>query len=130
MRHFVAYHNEAEMGEDHDPLGVYTSKAVVKESKGQIVWLIHGKESKSPKAYYLASRFVVEQVNPCGAEEFEYEAHGKGTIFLPNSIRLNNLAWFPKLKDLTGSFGFGFTEIKDPRVIQYLEQLIAQHTLT
>lgn len=127
MRNFVACHNESEMGSDYDPLSVVTSKPVVKNTEGHIIWLIQGSGSKSPKSYFLSSRFVVETVEEYDGEDFKYRAQGRGVKFETHSIPLNDLPWFSKLKKFTGNFGLGLCEIKDPELIQSLEQLLSSH---
>src|ERR1700678_3982037 len=92
MRHFVAYHNSAEMGIDRDPLSVVTSKPLAKQIIGDRLWLIAG-VGGGPKQYQLASTFTVSDCNEIAGDRFEYRVTGQGQAFEP-PIPLSDRAWF------------------------------------
>ena len=92
MRHFVAYHNNSEMGADADSLSVVTSKPLAKQIIGDRVWLIAG-VGGGPKEYQRASTFTVGDCPAIAGDRFEYRLTGEGLVFgLP--VNLCDREWF------------------------------------
>jgi hypothetical protein len=62
LRHFIAYHNQEEMGYSCTAITEPHVKTAnpVEGLEGVKVWLIAG-EGKSPKAFFLAAMFVAEK---------------------------------------------------------------------
>lgn len=124
MRHFVQFHNPDEWkGETVDvgnPFVVSTSKSV-QRALGQRVWLLS--RTAKPKAYFVASTFVVDAVSTGSRGRFPNDVRGdQGQVLGPHA-RLDTTDWWRRLLAHTGSFLFGFTEIRDPGIIRGLERL-------
>ena len=127
MRHFVAYNNDQEWGafsaDDEDELmSWYSNKneETLRESIGQYVWMISG-SGRSPKAFYLHGFYVPDDVIPDDSGT-GFRVCGDQIYLLDPPLFVNEFAWFQKLKNLAGRFGFGFIEINDTKIIQALKR--------
>jgi hypothetical protein len=123
MRHFIAYHNRAKMGEHARPFQVYTNKSI-RDLKDSVVWIVEG-VGRSPKEYNLVSRFIVRKVECSPHAEFKTAGYGDGHEFR-KKIRLNDFDWFADLRTKMGNFGFGLHPIVDSEILRKLEELAAR----
>lgn len=125
LRYFVAYHNAEKMGyscKDIPEPRVKTKKGVL-GTEGSTVWLVAG-EGKSPKSYYLASRFTIDlaKENLYPGTDLPNQVSGTG-VLLGHSIPLNGTALLSALQRLTANFVNGFCEIRDKEAILMLKAL-------
>lgn len=125
MRHFLAYHNAQKMGYSCTAIpmpSVKTSKAV-SGLEGVTVWLVAG-EGKTPKSYYLASRFVVEECSPGKhlGTDLPNEVSGPGDLF-GIRVSLDAAPVLEQLRRASANFVNGFCELCDPSVISALKAL-------
>jgi hypothetical protein len=99
-----------------------TSKSVV-GLEGATVWLVAG-EGRSPKSYYLASRFVIEECAPDKhtGTKLPNEASGTGVLF-GTTFALNTTVLLEQLRKLSANFVNGFFELRDPATIAALKAL-------
>ena len=125
MRYFVAYHNAQKMGYSCTkiPEPRVKTRKPVQGTEGSIVWLVAG-EGKSPKSYYLASRFVIDkaQVDLYAGTDLPNQVSGPG-VLLGHSIPLTRTAILSSLQRSTANFVNGFCELRDPDVIRVLRAL-------
>ena len=120
MRHFLAYHNTAEMGADSDPLSVVTSKSLAKQIIGDRVWLIAG-VGGSPKQYQLTSTFTVSDCTEIAGDRFEFRVTGQGRLFgPPHSLERQRVVC--GLPEESANFSLGLREItSSPHIGQFVE---------
>lgn len=87
------------------------------------MWLVAG-EGKSPKSYYLASRFVIEECAPDKhlGTRLPNEVTGVGDLF-GTSISLDASPVLEQLRRASANFVNGFFELRDPVVISALKAL-------
>jgi hypothetical protein len=126
LRHFLAYHNAQKMGYSCTAIPVprvKTSKPV-SGLEGSTVWLVAG-EGKSPKSYYLASRFVVEECAPGKhlGTDLPNEVAGVGDLF-GTRISLDTSPVLEQLQRVSANFVNGFCELRDPAVVSALKALV------
>ena len=117
MRHFIAYHNAEERGFSSTSIPrprVVTRKAV-DGLAGVTVWLIAG-EGKSPKSYYLASKFIVEKVSPNAhpGADLPNEIEGSGNLYKLSIPIVDKL--LDKVRKDSNNFRNGLYEIRDPKL--------------
>lgn len=125
MRYFIGYHNEMKMGYscmDIPNPRVKTSKPI-EGLEGSTVWLIAG-EGKSPKSYYLASKFTIEE---CATGKYPgtkllNEVSGSGRL-MNKTIPMNSTLLLSQLQKLSANFVNGFCELRDASVISSLTAL-------
>lgn len=126
MRHFIAYHNAKKMGYPSTALTdphVKTGNSV-KKLEGVTVWLIAG-EGKSPKRYYLASKFtavVCEEAKFPGSK-LSNQISGGGSLFKLTKP-LNGTPLLAKIISSTANFRKGFHEIADPAIVKDLLAIV------
>lgn len=108
---------------------MFTDKSV-RYVPSQAVWLISGEGVKSPKTFYLAAVFKPNRTTTemYDHPKFKNAAYGNGYIF-GESITLNGLPWFEKLKTEQQNFRGGLFEIKDSKVIDELRNFAGVHAL-
>lgn len=126
MRHFLAYHNAQKMGYSCTAIStprVVTSKPV-SGLEGATVWLVAG-EGKTPKSYYLASRFIVDKCSPGKhwGTDLPNEVSGEGDLF-GMRISLDASPLLEQLQRASANFVSGFCELRDPSVISALKALV------
>ena len=126
MRYFIAYHNEQKTGVPCTSLAyprVRTKKAVV-GLEGSIVWLIAGVGKKSPKHYFIASRFVILkcETDKYIGEKQPNEASGTGRL-MGLTIPIDGTALLDSLRLKSANFVSGFCEIQEPSTIAALKAL-------
>ena len=121
MRHFVQYHEVADMGPYMAPeegFLVVTDKSSGL-SRGDRVWLVTGEGN--PCRYSLCCWFVVDNMEHLAVGKFHNRAIGTtGRHFTP-FIPINDMPWLSELKRKCGNFGFGLQHITSPRLISALE---------
>lgn len=124
MRHFVAYHNTAEMGADPNPLSVVTSKPLAKQIMGDRVWLIAG-VGGGPKQYQLTATFIINDCSEIAGDRFEYRVTGQGRVFEP-PIPLSDREWFADFLKSQQNFSLGLREITSSPHLGQLVELTEQ----
>jgi hypothetical protein len=95
---FAAYHNTKKMGEplaDGPPYDLFTNTGSPERFVGHRIWVIEGR-GDSPKQFFLRQRFVVNHVEPCSLDGFDFRLVGREGIDV--EIPLNDLSWFPEFK--------------------------------
>ena len=123
MRHFVAYHNNAQMGPDDDPLSVVTSKPMSARIEGDRVWLIDG-VGLGPKQYRLVSSFIATNVVQIAGDRFDHRIEGEGRTFDPPRL-LNDHDWFADFLKSQQNFSLGLREITDSPHLERLLEILA-----
>src|SRR5512146_820777 len=111
MKEFVQYH-KAENGfpvEEPGPFWIHTSKpadGVV----GSRIWLL----ARAPNsgAYYLVYWFFADQVIPTSEADRGRVAGTSGEWLRP-AVRIDQMEWFPALRDHLGNFAFGLQRVAD-----------------
>lgn len=126
MRHFIAYHNQKNMGYscvDIPEPRVQTGRGV-EGLEGVTVWLLAG-EGEKPKSYYLAAKFVAErcETNAISGSRFPHLIAGPGQLFR-KSLPLGGKPVLEEIRRESANFVRGFYETKDPAVIAGLSQLV------
>jgi len=124
MRHFIAYHNQKNMGYscvDIPEPRVQTSREV-EGLEGVTVWLVAG-EGEKPKSYYLAAKFVASrcEANAISGSRFPHLIAGLGQLF-KKSIPLAGTALLEHVRKESANFVRGFYETKEASVISGLSQ--------
>lgn len=125
MRHFIAYHNQKNMGYscvDIPEPRVQTSREV-EGLEGVTVWLVAG-EGEKPKSYYLAAKLVAFrcEANAISGSRFPHLITGPGQLF-KKSIPLGGKPLLEDIRRESANFARGFYETKDPAVIAGLCRL-------
>jgi hypothetical protein len=125
LRHFIAYHNENNMGYscfDIPEPRVQTSREV-EGLEGVTVWLIAG-EGDKPKSYFLAAKFVASRCEPnsIAGSKFPHLIAGPGHLF-KKSIPLGGTSLIEQVRKESANFVRGFYETKDAVVISGLSAL-------
>lgn len=125
MRHFIAYHNEKNMGYSCTDIlepRVQTSRQVA-GLEGVTVWLVAGEGSK-PKSYFLTAKFVASrcEINSIPSSKFPHIIAGPGHLF-KKSIPLDSTPLLEKVRKESANFVRGFYETKDLAVIASLTTL-------
>lgn len=125
MRHFIAYHNQKNMGYscvDIPEPRVQTSREI-EGLEGATVWLVAG-EGEKPKSYYLAAKFVALrcEANAIPGSRFPNLIAGPGQLF-KKSIPLAGTELLERVRKESANFVRGFYETKDPVVIAGLSSL-------
>jgi hypothetical protein len=120
--HFVAYHNIDERGSQlwRGGNGAFETNKSSLPRKGDVLWCFEGEGR--PKRFTLVKRGVVTQTTK--------PANGPSLVHYRTSrpieaAEVNSLPWFPKLFRSQGSFGFGLNAIKDPDIVDQLEDYAA-----
>jgi len=132
MKHFIQYHNTKKMGYSASAMPeprMFTNKSV-KHVPSQAVWLVSGEGNKSPKTFYLAAVFKPNRttIGMYDHPKFKNAAYGVGHIF-GETMELNGLPWFEKLKVEQLNFKDGLFEVKDSKVVDELRKLAGIHAL-
>ncbi len=125
MRHYFAYHNAHRMGYSSTNLiepQIKTSKKV-DGIEGATIWLIAG-EGQSPKAYFLAAKFIAIKCEP---DKFPGTRHpnlisGTGQLF-KLSLPISDGKLLEQLKMSSANFVNGFTQLRDAATINTLEAM-------
>lgn len=106
--------------------GLLTNKYFgVKDPRGGIAWVV-GQTSEPDSPVCLGWWLVIEDIEPSIVPGFQYELVGSvGGEFWP-VLPISDRPWFRILQGLTGNFEFGFTEIKNRRVIKGLREAADQ----
>jgi hypothetical protein len=118
IRHFICYHDPDVLGYDFrdiDHFHVLTNKST-RDLEGDVVWLIG--RSWSGLAYYLVSRFRVEQV--WASEGWIHLSGSKGHQFSPPR-RVTKKPWFVHYKDAMHGLSHGLQHVKNEIVLRGLE---------
>jgi hypothetical protein len=91
--------------------------------EGVTVWLIAG-EGKSPKNYYLAARFIVEncEIDKYPGTDLPNQISGPGKLF-HKSICLNGTPLLGLLQKQSANFVNGLCELRDPSALAALKAL-------
>ncbi len=117
--YYVQYHKAEELGLPNKPfydhsenslrkeLRFFTSKKMVQNTIGSKCFLIVGFGKKGKMDFYLWNVINIENVS---FKDSFFWAEGSGIQF-KNPIYLNNIENFIELKNYTGNFGLGFTNI-------------------
>ncbi|MGK3990553.1 HNH endonuclease [Sorangium sp. So ce136] len=120
MRNYVAYHNAEKMGyaysEAEQPFSFVTRKPV-RHLRGARVWAITGEGN--PRQYSLGGWFVVDHVED---DDDEHIIRGKEGQTFHETVRLNDLAWFPALRQSLSNFSLGVQPLGD-EYVPHLEAL-------
>lgn len=113
MRHYVQYHNSKCLRPPSAEAGhVVTNKSITAQDlEGSRIWLIEGRGGGSPKAYFLHTTFLVQEVCDSTEPGFTLQLTGKpdASAHLPRQIPAGPV--LDQLMRCTGRFGFGLTEI-------------------
>lgn len=125
MRHFIAYHNQKNMGYscvDIPEPRVQTSREV-EGLEGVTVWLVAG-EGEKPKSYYLAAKFVAGRCvkNAISGSRFPHLIAGSGQLF-KKSIPLGGKPLLDEIRRESANFVKGFYETTNPMIIAGLGRL-------
>jgi hypothetical protein len=114
MRDFIVYHHPDKM-----PYGVTRVSALfavtdkeVSEAVGSRVWVV-GREGKR---YFIGAVFRAESETP-GTFGFAHRIEGRSGHTFADAAEIGTTPWFPALRQVTGNFQFGFTEITDPHIL-------------
>ena len=125
MRHFIAYHNSEKMTL---PSTALTSPYVITKKSvsnliGVTVWLIAG-EGRSPKSYFLASRFVANKCeqNKSPGTDFPNKISGTGDLY-GLSIPISGTKLLALIQEHSNNFRNGFHEVRDEEIIKMLTAL-------
>ena len=124
MRHFIAYHNEKNMGPCVDiPEPRVQTRREVEGLEGVTVWLVAG-EGEKPKSYFLAAKFVVCRCEPnsIAGSKFPHLITGPCHLF-KKSILLSGTSLIEQVRKESANFVRGFYETKDAAVISGLNAL-------
>ena len=124
MEHFVAYHSAKTMGyelEAMDELEFRSKKLpLLKKAIGNTVWVVEGIPSKKGTAFTLWGAYIADRIVPDGSESNVFVIHGSRIIAFEPPLPLNDLVWFPALKESQANFSLGFNRLNDETVVQAL----------
>jgi hypothetical protein len=124
MKDYVVYHNPDVMGHPAtsvDPCRIVTNKTVTEEIIGSRVWLITGEGR--PRAFFLRSCFMVDQVVSGTEHGFKTKLLGKHCRTFDPMVSLSDQAWFEEFKRTQSNFSFGLQAITDHDFILEFEKL-------
>lgn len=127
MRHFVAYHSVDIMGKEYTPGDDFSfisrkSLNYLTQTLGNTVWAFRGKKNDFRKTdFSLFAVFYPEDVYPDEEEEKLIHIWSSNGDYFDPPIEVNQLAWFQALLKQQSNFSLGINEIKDPSIIQQLE---------
>jgi len=124
-RHFVAYHNVEEQGHllSRSENGYFETNKPALPQKGDVLWCFEGEGR--PKHFRLVARGIVTRT--IRRTDLPSRVHFKASAPI-EPADVNALPWFPRLFRSQGSFGFGLNTIKDPEIVEELEQFAASRT--
>lgn len=128
MRHFIAYHNTAKMGESLIESGafeIFTNNSI-SNPVGETMWVVEG-VTEPERDYLLGSKFIVSLVEDAIGEDFKFVIRGTGDP-LPQGLSIKEEPWFPELFRQSAHFSRGVHEIKDQQIIDGLMQFAASHS--
>lgn len=124
-KYYIQYHKAEDLGLPYrepkydgtndcfvNGLRFFTKKKVLENAINSICFLIVGFGKKGKMNFYLWSSINIEFVE---FKEPLYWAEGSGIQF-KNPILLNSFDNFMELKDFTGNFGLGFTDISKLKI--------------
>jgi HNH endonuclease len=121
-RHFVAYHNVEEQGRllSRSENGYFETNKPALPQKGDVLWCFEGEGR--PKHFRLVARGIVTRT--ARRANLPSRVHFRASVPI-EPADVNKLPWFPRLFRSQGSFGFGLNAIKDPEIVEELEQYAA-----
>lgn len=129
MKHFIAHHSHDVMGYSSTMIGnpcVRTGKDVnsLNISRGDVVWLTASEKGAKTK-YYIASRFVVQQIEQgiYPGPKLQNLVSGSGLLF-KLSVPITDTPLYARIKD---HFGLGMRELTDNSLISELESEVNRH---
>lgn len=124
MEHFVAYHSAKTMGyelEAMDELEFMSKKLpLLKKAIGNTVWVVEGIPSKKGTVFTLWGAYIADRIEPEGTELNVFVIHGSRITAFEPPLPLNDLGWFPALKESQANFSLGFNRLNDQTVVQAL----------
>lgn len=127
MEHFVVYHSAKTMGYELEAMDVlkFRSKKLplLKKAIGNTVWVVEGIPSKKGTAFTLWGAYTADRITPDGSETDLFVIHGSRIFGFEPPLPLNDLGWFPALKESQANFSLGFNRLNDERVVQALTAL-------
>jgi len=129
MSNYMAYHNADQRGPypcHTGNFGHYSgfSSARLRAIVGSRVWVVSGSTppSQKRKSFALVSVFSPTEVRPDGDIFCVWSA--QGSLFKP-PISLDHLPWFAELKTSQNNFSYGLSRIREPHIVDALDQLLA-----
>ncbi len=106
----------------YDLSGITTSKRIVSNAKGDIVFLIVGYGGKS-KQYLLWSWCVIERVK--NTDDGQFDAFGSGHVLNPPPLLSGS--GFDEFRKQNGNFSLGFRNISSAPFLGRLIELAREH---
>lgn len=136
-RIWIQYHNTDKIGfpaesilndEPNLPLlesthYISTNKHWIKQTKGDIIFLILGLTVSGKKEYYLWTKTLVKSIEDINIDgDFQYNASGDQFYIYPPQL-LNDKSGFEEFFIKTGHFSIGFQNITDWKFTETLKNL-------
>lgn len=120
------------MGWDFSPAKVIkfaTRKplATLERAVGRRVWIITSRGQGGRRVYSLAGAFTPTGIRDLGKGEGR-AIYGPSSLLNP-PMDVTGLAWFNQLKHDQSNFSFGFSRIRNGRVIRRLARILQERTL-